>query len=199
MRLIIPLILLVLTGCATLQPAKAPLSPQEQVQYWQIHQHQMASLQKWQLSGKLGIRTAERSDSLYLNWEQQGDYYRIRIATVIGQTLAIIQGSPRGISLSTADDGTQFAQSAEQLLRQELGWDLPVTDLGYWIRGIPAPGNNDPRLNNQGLLDSMQQGKWSLSFGRYQQVEQWQLPGRLVAKGPHARLTFIINDWKPSS
>ncbi|WP_426416055.1 lipoprotein insertase outer membrane protein LolB [Aestuariirhabdus sp. LZHN29] len=197
MRPISLLLLLMLAGCSSLAPAPKTLPASERELHWQQQQLQMESLQQWQLAGKLGIRTESSSASVHLNWDQGSDHYRIRIASAIGQTLALLQGSPGGVALSTADDSTLYSISAEQLLREELGWELPVSDLHYWIRGIPAPGSSTPRLNNQGLLESLQQGRWSLRFNRYQQVGRWQLPGRLIAEGPEARLTFIINDWKP--
>ncbi|RRJ83688.1 lipoprotein insertase outer membrane protein LolB [Aestuariirhabdus litorea] len=199
MRLLPLLLLLLLSACSTLPPPPQVVPDALREQHWRSHQLRMHALTQWQLSGKLGIRTQPKSASVHLNWEQHSVHYRIRIASVIGQTLALLQGSPEGLALSTADDETRYSGSAEELLLEELGWELPVSNLYYWIRGIPAPGSSAHTLNGQGLLESLQQGDWSLHFSRYQQVGNWQLPGRLVAEGPAARLTFIINDWNPGS
>ncbi len=200
MRLPLLVIILLLGGCSTLgtdstQPDPVPLG--QRMQLWQQHQIELSAIQDWELSGKLGIRTTERSSSVYLNWKQRGSGYRIRISSVIGQTLALLQGSSQGVALSTADHETLYASSPEQLLRQKLGWEFPVSSLQYWIKGIPAPGNSEPQLNDQGLLDQLEQGEWSIRFTRYQKVGDLQLPGRMVVEGPHARLTFIINNWNP--
>ena len=42
--------------------------------------------------------------------------------------------------LQTSDGKRYNAASPEQLLAEQWGFHLPVSNMKYWVRGLPVPG-----------------------------------------------------------
>src|SRR5690606_18888434 len=76
------------------------------------------------------------------------------------------------------------AESAEDLLEQQIGWRLPVENLLWWVRGLPAPDSPSRlQLNPDSRLARLAQAGWTVEYSRYQEVEGVQLPQRLQLSG----------------
>lgn len=176
-------LLLLMAGCSNTPQAPEPMPRTEG----------NAAITAWRLSGKLGLRSEGQAHSAYLNWQQCGDNYRIRVSGPLGQGAASLTGNSHRATLRSRD-GEISANNAEQLLEQQLGWSIPVAELLYWLRGIPAP-KQDYQLIDEQLL----QAGWQLNYQRWQQVDQYQLPAKMTATHPRAKVTLIIRDWQLDS
>ena len=206
-RLLFPWIgalLAALLGCSTQPPLTPPTLTPPTIDTWDRYHARLQGLQHWQLNGKLGVRIAEegaesppRGGSAYLHWQQHPDDYAIRLSGPLGQGTTWIKGSPAGVYLEQAGQAPLRADTPEALVSQTLGWDLPISDLFYWVRGIPAPRAPVAGLekNDSGSLSQLEQSGWQLAFSRYNAVGPWQLPGKIVAVRGGLRLTLIIKDW----
>lgn len=183
-----------LGGCASQQPLG-------HIDNWNDYQKQLAVIEDWQLAGKIGFRLqttdGNNSGSANFNWQQQSPRYNIRLYGPFGQGSTWIKSDGQNVELQQAGKPDLQASSPEELMYRSLGWWLPIKDLSYWIKGIPAP--HSPIISQsqteQGTLQQLQQSGWQLSYSRYQQVNDWQLPGKLVAERDNIRLTLIIKDW----
>lgn len=185
-------------GCAQ-QPSIKP------VENWDAHRATASALHSWTLSGKLGVRVPDDSGSARLRWKQQSDDYRIDLSGPFGQGRVIIDTTDSGVRLRQGGEPPLEAASAEALLWQATGWRLPVEDLTYWVRGIPAPGSDyDIAARTEtGMVQTLQQRGWTLHYEEYQSVEQTTrqglrslpLPVRIVAEREETRLTLIVYDW----
>ena len=72
-------LLTLLAGCAGLT-SRESVEGQGDAKLWQAHKAQVAALDGWQISGKVGIRAPRDSGSGTLFWLQRQDYYDIRLA-----------------------------------------------------------------------------------------------------------------------
>ncbi len=195
------LTLVLLAGCARqpLQPGTSRDIPQPPaiVGQWQQYQELLTSIDHWQLQGKLGLQVPDHSGSVYVNWQQQQRDYAIHLSGPLGQGTTWIRGNDRGVELENSD-GKISARTPEQLMLDNLGWWLPVSELHYWIRALPSPTASEAALqrNDDGTIAQLQQSGWTLQYSRYQPVEGWPLPGRVVAQRDDIRLTFIIKNWE---
>lgn len=179
-----------LGGCA-----RQPLQP---VDSWEEHRNQIAVLDNWQINGKLGARMPNDSGSARLRWEQAPEQYRIDLSGPFGQGRMIITGEPGLVRLRQSGEPPIEASSAEELIRQSTGWRLPVEQLLYWVRGIPAPDSRPKRMKKtaEGLLAELEQDGWQLSYSDYRLVDnRWQLPERIIARHRDIRLTLVIHQW----
>lgn len=150
------------------------------------------ALSHWQLSGKLGIRNQQQTQSAYLNWQQCGELFDIRLSGPLGQAGARLQGSRASVTLQTADN-TSSASNPEQLMQQQLGWSMPISQLHYWVRGIPSPNQgyrNNP--DNNGF----EQAGWHISYPQLQQVDSLTLPAKVIATHPRLKLILLLKNWQ---
>ena len=150
-----------------------------------------AELEQWQLRGKIGLKTRDSADSAYLNWLQCGDRYEIRINGPLGAGAAKLVGDSHRVTLYQGDREPVSAASAATLLQQQLGWTLPVTQLSYWIRGIPSP-----HRSVHGTELGFEQSGWTLTFPSQAQVDNHYLPARAIARRDDIKVTLIFQQWQ---
>lgn len=166
------------------------------------HQRQLQTIEHWQLSGKLGIRTANDSGSASLKWSQENADYEINLSGPLGQKRMLITGSPDKVRLEQSGEPAQEAKSPEILIKKQLGWTLPVTQLAYWVRGVPAPKGRITRLeqNSAGLIAQLQQGDWLITYSNYSDQhfngKTLALPGKITAEYQDVRLILAIRQWQ---
>lgn len=195
LRLFALLLFIALAGCAhqhRITPPPNVLAQQQSLQ----------AIDNWQVNGKLGIRTADESGSASLKWGQQQQHYQINLSGPLGQKRMVITGKPGKVILEEAGQKPLTAKNAEALIKKAAGWTLPVTQLAYWIRGVPAPREKITRLqtNELGLIAQLEQGGWVITYSNYR---NWQvagselaMPQKIIAQYHDVRLILAIRDWQ---
>jgi len=186
-----------LAGCAGLT-SKEALEGKGDAQRWQAHKEQISRLDAWQINGKVGIRAPKDSGSGTLFWLQRQDYYDIRLSGPLGRGAARLTGRPGAILLEVANQGRYQAASPEELLQDQLGLNLPVSHLLWWIRGLPSP-NSKSRLNldSQSHLAQLSQDGWFVEYLSYAEQNGFWLPERIKVSGYDLQVTLVIKDWQP--
>jgi len=187
--------LLLLGGCAHKGSLTPPLDVLE-------HQRQVQAINDWQLTGKLGIRTTDDNGSASVKWAQQVANYQINLSGPLGQKSMIITGTPDKVRLEQTGESAQEAKTAEALIKKSAGWTLPVAQLAYWVRGVPAPKLRITQLqqNETGLIAQLIQGGWSINYSNYRDQTfngvNLPLPGKITAEYKDVRLVLVIRDWQ---
>lgn len=186
-----------LAGCTGLGTREA-LQGQGNPQQWGIHKTQLAQLDGWQIDGKVGIRAPKDSGSGTLFWLQRQDYYDIRLSGPLGRGAARLTGRPGQVVLEVANQGRYEATTPEQLLGEQLGWDLPVSHLVWWVRGLPAPDSKSKlTLDGDSRLASLQQDGWSVEYLSYTEQNGYTLPDRIKLHGRDLDVTLVVKSWQP--
>lgn len=186
---------LLIGGCA--QVTERP-DRDELTQLWLEHQQQVGQITNWDINGRIGIRTAEKSGTASLFWRQQGASYEMRIVAPFGQGTYILTGSPSRVQMSGPDELLLTAGTAEELMLTGLGWSVDLQGLRYWVRGLPQPENAfaDLELDGEGRLDSLRQSGFNIDIERYATVETYTLPEKLLIKNGELQLKVLINQWQ---
>ncbi len=186
-----------LAGCAGLT-SKEALGGEGDAQSWQAHKQRISSLDAWQINGKVGIRAPKDSGSGTLFWLQRQDYYDIRLSGPLGRGAARLTGRPGEILLEVANQGRYQAASPEQLLQDQLGLNLPVSHLLWWIRGLPSPDSKSRlNLDGQSHLAQLSQDGWYVEYLSYAEQNGFWLPERIKLSGFDLQVTLVIKDWQP--
>ncbi len=201
-------ITLFIHGCASVPDT--PLTP-EQPLNWQATIAQLTSVEEWELTGKIGVRVPERIDSAVINrWKQQGSQFTIDLSSAIfGLGATRIEGSPVHITMTESGEEPITSYYPEQLIQQHIGWPLPISQLRYWIKGMPAPATSrdtlisDLKFNEQGQLSLFNQSGWQIRYSRYTPQEapagattgNISLPGKIILQQQHVKITVVINEW----
>ena len=91
--------------------------------------------------------------------------------------------------------GRKFAAAKST---EQLRLDLPVSNLLWWIRGLPAPESRSRiTLDSESHLAQLEQDGWKVEYQRYVEQNGYALPERLKLYGQDLEVTLVIKDWQP--
>lgn len=186
----------VLTGCAGVPPL-APVSDPEAA--WARHEARLQNVNDWHLTGRLALRTENEGWHASLDWQQQDDGYLMRLRAPLGSGSLQLQGDAGWVVLRTSNGEEAVSTDPEGLLLQQLGWQVPVSNLRYWVRGLPAPGAASRKLDEHGHLARLWQNGWEIEFLDYGQVGAVYLPGRVFARFGDAEVRLVVGNWDLSA
>jgi len=193
------LLAVTLSACESLSPV-VPATENLQLVHAE-HVRQVNSLASWTLEGRISIRLEEDAWHAGLYWNQIRDIYQIKIIAPFGQGGAQLDGSAYGVVLNNGE-GEFRADSADQLLKQQFGWRIPVDGLRYWATGQPAPTDeSDPApgvsYNSAGYISTISQGGWQVEYRRYTNVDGLSLPGKIFLKHQNGLdVRLVVDNWK---
>ncbi|MEZ1318887.1 lipoprotein insertase outer membrane protein LolB [Pseudomonas fluorescens] len=186
-----------LAGCAGFGARESVQGQGNQAQ-WRDHKAQLTGIDGWQINGKIGIRAPKDSGSGTLFWLQRQDYYDIRLSGPLGRGAARLTGSPGKVSLEVANQGRYEAPTPEVLLEEQLGWNLPVSHLNWWVRGLPAPDSKSLlTLDADSRLANLDQDGWQVEYLSYTEQNGYWLPERIKLHGADLDVTLVIKEWQP--
>jgi len=189
-RLLLPACLLLLLAACARQPLR-------EVEDFQRYRQELAAIEDWQLSGKMNLRVPGESDTVRIIWQNRPEDFAIRLSGALGMGATWIRGNSREVRLEQSGGDPIIAPSADELAYSLLGRSIPISELRYWIRGLPAPQPRPAQLafNAEGVLTQLEQSGWTLQFSDYRAVGDWNLPGRIVGSRDDMRITLLISDW----
>lgn len=191
-NLLAGLIILLLAGCTTLQP---PVDAPTQAQ-----QKRLLAQKNWHITGKLGYKSADKGGSAWLDWQQTGPEFTLNLRGPFGAGATQIVGNHLGATLIRSGQEPLFANSASQLTDYLFGWQWPVEELLYWVKGLPAPGipASEARFNDRHLLSGLRQSGWQLQFSNHQLTSDGLLvPGKIEGQYQQVSFTLVIKEWLP--
>lgn len=182
-------------GCATLSEP-----PVDQAAYhktpWKQRRMNLADLQNWWIQGAVSIQCRGKTDMATFNWKQLGDHYTITLYGPLNLGCISLQGCPGQVTLIKPMGSTFSASSAEQLMQRQLGWYLPVSNMYYWVRGLPAPGSSAKQIHDQyGHLVFLGQQGWMINFQAYQSQGNMDLPRKIILDNQALHVKLVISNW----
>ncbi len=185
------LAIIALTGCSTSPHQSQPLD-------WPQREAQLRQLVDWQVEGRVAIRTPQDSWSGSLQWQQQADFYDIHISGPFGQGAVALTGDQQRVVLTTSDGDIIGEHGPEQLMYEQLGWQMPIMNLKYWMLGRPNPQDADYNieLDALGRIESLQQGGWLIKYKRYRHFKMFELPAKIFIENHHLNVKLVIDGWQ---
>ena len=191
---------LILTGCTSLSKQQEVSSSAEKQILWSSKQKRLSEIDSWQLNGRLGLIISGRSkgSSMHLNWTQNKDDFLIYLDGPFGIPLAKIRSDGNEVVANiSGQEKILKASSAELLMKNLIGWDLPVSSLRFWVMGLPVPRwESKVTLNNDGLPSSIFQKGWDVRYLSYQNEKELSLPARIRIAKDDITLNLMINGWQ---
>ena len=185
------LILLLLTGCAS-QPPLTVTYPES----WPAHARSALEWRHWELRGRVALRIGEEGWHGGLLWSQRADAYSIRIAGPFGQGGVWLEAEAGQVRLRQGDRLNR-ATDAEALMRQELGWSLPLAGLDHWVRGVPRhPARARLHFDGEGRLTRLEEAGWVVDYQAYDEGMVPPLPTRRHLEQAGLRLRLVVDEWR---
>ena len=122
--------LLLLSSCASFYDVTIE-KPAEYVQ-------PIAIESDFNISGRFFIKTSKRDNYGNFTWDKSGNDESLAFRTPIGQTVAQITIESGSATLTTKDK-VYSGEDLETMMQNHLGFILPMSQLHYWIKGVPLP------------------------------------------------------------
>ena len=123
---------LMVTGCASVVPKPAAVESEAQIK-WRQHHAQVASLDQWDISGRIGVRTADTGGSANLRWKLDNGRDQIDLFGPFGGGRIRLDIDPDGARLRDGVGEEFFAASANQIcglgIAQLISPDSPLLSL----------------------------------------------------------------------
>lgn len=127
-------------GCAH-QPPVAQDPTEASLEYLLAQRAQTNNLRSWRARGRIAVRRSGSGWRGHFDWKQNGPRFDIRLSSLLGGTLMVIDGEFGGTAAATGASGRRTeAATPEELISSLLYTDVPVGNLRYWMAGVPAYG-----------------------------------------------------------
>ena len=189
-KLIILFLAASLSACSLFSP-----QPEFQKINWPTRQQQLTHLHQWDLKGVIGVRTASDTTSATIHWNQGSENYTLLLFGPLGVGRTTLLGNRDEVVMQQGEQ-TYRAATAEHLLLNQLGLNLPVSNLYYWIRGLPVPNlSAKKQFDDYNHLVSLQQQNWKLQYSSYINVNNIDLPQKIQLSHPDLELKMVIKQW----
>jgi outer membrane lipoprotein LolB len=194
--LTISILTLWLTSCATTSEKNLP---ENKVQPKETRVQALSRIQSWNINGIIAVHNTEKKSNITANikWQQHGNSFSMLLFGPMGASAIKLSGHPGSVRLETADGKTFTAPTPERLLAEQTNWNIPVSSLFYWIRGLSVP--NIPaktHFDTFNHLSQLEQQGWQIQFLNYTSVNHIDMPNKIFLYSPQLNVKIIINEWK---
>jgi len=193
LRLLVASALLALAACAPVRTrgTAAQLAAQT------AREQRLGVQTHWSLQGRFAVSDGHDGGSGNLSWQQNGDRYSLILrAPVTGKT-ARLQGGPEGAVLTGVHQSPIQSVDAQALLADQFGWQMPVAQLTWWVRGLRAPDSSAQlSYGENGLPSLLQQDGWKVEYRDWYADRNPPLPRKVYASKPPYSVRLLIETWQ---
>jgi len=173
------------------------LSVDNKNQLWRHHFVQIAALDGWYARAKIAVYAKGQGVGGHLSWQQTLNDYEIDFVGPLGIGLMRIIGNDTMTSLQIPDKPLYKGHSPEQLIQRHTGYQLPVSQLYYWARGIPNPKLPFVKqLNRSGQLQQLTQMGWNIEYLAYNNQASLTLPSKIVMTKDSFKIKLVRLSWQ---
>lgn len=186
------LILLLLGGCSG-APRRAVDSA------WLVAQVEREQVlqgwRDWGFSGRIAISGEGGGGSGRIEWRRTGQELEVSLqAPVSRQSWRLLDG-PQGARLEGLEGGTRSGPDADRLLREALGWHLPLDSIEAWARGGRAGRSGAVEFDGEGRPSHLRESGWVIEY-RDWVGDGFGLPRRVFAQSGRHRLRLVVDRWR---
>lgn len=190
-------VLTFLAGCASRAPFEPATVPASALAAdWPSRREQLRAVDSFTLAGRVAVVAGDEGFSAGLRWQQRGARGAIMLEGPFGVGALAIDIEGEALRVTTGRGDRYQGEAARAALEQQLGFELPLDALRYWVRGLPlsiaAEQSIDPAAPR--LLQLRERG-WQIEYSEYQIAPFDYQPRRLVARKGDARVRLMIERW----
>lgn len=189
------LLILVLAACAPMRVKMHASTPAAEAAQ-DAREAVLAPRTHWTLDAHIAVSTDRDSSSGELDWRQAGDAYVFTVrAPITGKTLKLT-GDAQHARLEGVDAQASEDSDVQHLLRERVGWDVPLASLRAWVRGMRAPGTPARiQYNEQNLPALIEQDGWKIEYRDWFAERKPALPRIVFASHATTRVKMAIETW----
>jgi len=156
----------------------------------------LGAQQSWGLDGRFAASDGQHGGSGSLGWQQDGQQYQFTLRAPITGKSVQLNGGPNGAVLTGMGKQALAGRSAGDVLNAEFGWDVPVADLAWWVRGLRAPGRPAVlTFGANGLPATLDQDGWHVDYRDWYSERNPPLPRKVYASRDPYTVRVLIEKW----
>jgi outer membrane lipoprotein LolB len=185
-----------LAGCRTRPPDLAP-GPGADAPWAEQHAG-LQKLDRFGLDGRVAVAANGEGFSASLRYKQQPRRADLALDGPLGIGGLRVGVAGEGLEVANSRGQRLDGDEARAELERRLGFELPLTELRWWLLGIPAPGEASVDADTaSGEIRGFTQGGWKVSINSRVAGLGFSLPRRLTAEREGARLKLLVEHWLP--
>lgn len=167
------------------------VTPEKPLQVFQLEGRQhLQQLQRWAFEGRLAVADEKDSVSLSIVWRHGLDQDDIELAGPLSQGRTKISVSPGQVTVDDGESRNVYYGEAEQVFAEQLGVDIPVASLRFWVLGV-----NEPEQSYIEQPGGFNQAGWSVRYREMQNGSAEELPKKITAEKDKAKIKLIVDQW----
>jgi outer membrane lipoprotein LolB len=189
-------VLLLSAGCRSLPPAVVA-GPGADAP-WPEQRIALEKLERYGLNGRVAVAAQGQGFSASLRYQQQPRRSNLALDGPLGIGGLRVEIEGESVTIATSRGEKLDGQAARDELERRLGFQLPLTELRWWLLGIPAPGEASVNQDaGSGEIRDFTQNGWRVSINTRAPGLGFALPQRLTAEREGARLKLLVEHWQP--
>ena len=167
------------------------VAPEKSIENYQLADMQHLQQQKnWSFEGRLALVSDKESVSVSINWRHAESHDEIELVGPLAQGRVKISVSPGQVEVDDGDVRNIYYGQADAMLSEQLGMDIPVSSLRFWVLGV-----NDPGYAFVEQSGGFYQNGWLVRYKEMQNVNANILPKKMTAEKDKARVKLIVDQW----
>jgi outer membrane lipoprotein LolB len=191
---------LLLAGCASMVPSVATTGDAQPATVSRSFQETI------DLGGRLSVRYQSRNREETLHgsfvWSQTPTRTTVTLLSPLGQTMAIIDVSPRGATLAQGGQPVRSASNVDTLTAETLGWPLPVAGLREWLQGFAKDTHGRRHVATPVAPEVSTQDGWHIRYANWlDETAQQSRPKRIdlaraTDQAGDVSIRIVIDTWQ---
>ncbi len=149
------------------------------------------------MDGRIAVQSGEKAWQANLFWEHEPQQDRLRLSGPWSQGLVSIILQKDLIYLNEGGGVTTLSKDPDAMLREKLGFVVPLASLRYWVLGRPNPAlsSHSGTAHESDEDRAFEQSGWQIQIQSTSPVDGWLLPQKLVAQGAGVKLKIVTDQW----
>lgn len=145
---------------------------------------------RWMFEGRLVVTDRKESISVSVIWRHDLNRDDIELFGPLAQGRVKIELTSGQVTVDDGDSRKLFHGSHDAIVAEQLGVNIPVNSLRFWVLGL-----SDLGLAHVEQPSGFFQGGWLVRYREMQKVKTRLLPKRLVAEKDNTRIKLIVDQW----
>jgi outer membrane lipoprotein LolB len=171
------------------QPSRVkPLAPSQLMD--------LSQLNSYQFNGKMSFSDGQDGGSGSVHWQNIDGLVSARLKAPLGSKSWQITEQQMGAEL-LANGTTVVADSAQYLISDQLGWQVPWQQLKSWVIGVPYQKSRAQVVWQTDGFVVVEDG-WRIEYSRlnsYPASSAFQLPHKMIARKNNHSIKLSIKQW----
>ena len=157
-----------LQGCSVLKtPAFVPANPE--------------AMNEWSVEGSVKLKDEAGTRETYFEYKEINGNYQLAVRpnSPVEEPQAVVKGTDGD---GKAGESISASNPKAEALAKSLQAALPLNNMSYWLRALPATDQAVLKQNDDESLDEIKDDGWKIQYGDFMEVNSYRLPDEITMK-----------------